>query len=193
MNPVKAPVTGLRKVYERLIRIRGEPRDISLGLALGIFIGLSPIFGIQIWSAILLAALFRWNKIAAAVGTLISNPFTTPFICAATYYVGSRLLGADLVPLRNLEWNLDTLVRILSKTPQVFWALTLGGIILGLPLALISYYICYTAVVRYRTRLKQKLADKRRQLRERLKRKRRRSPKRRQWSALQKPRRNKKR
>ena len=193
MNPVKAPVTGLRKVYERLIRIRGEPRDISLGLALGIFIGLSPIFGIQIWSAILLAALFRWNKIAAAVGTLISNPFTTPFICAATYYVGSRLLGADLVPLRNLEWNLNTLVRILSKTPRVFWALTLGGIILGLPLALISYYICYTAVVRYRTRFKEKLADKRRQLRERLKRKRRRSPKRRQWSALQKPRRNKKR
>ena len=29
--------SALRRAYERFIRIRGDPKDISLGLALGIF------------------------------------------------------------------------------------------------------------------------------------------------------------
>ena len=34
--------TTLKKAYERLLKIRGEPREIALGFALGIFIGMSP-------------------------------------------------------------------------------------------------------------------------------------------------------
>lgn len=172
MNQIEGSVSGLRKTYERFIKIRGEPRDIALGLALGIFIGMSPILGIQIWSAIFLAALFKWNKIAAALGTLISNPVSTPLIYTATYYVGSKFIETSETPPARLAWDFDALIGILSKTPQIFWACTLGGIILGLPLALLGYYLSYAAIVRYRTRLTQRLAEKRESIKERIKKRR---------------------
>ena len=99
--------SALRTTYDRFIRIRGEPKDICFGLALGIFMGISPIFGFQLILAVLIAALLKWNKIAAAMGTLISNPITTPFIYPFAYYVGSRVMGTTtkghLVIPRDLE------------------------------------------------------------------------------------------
>ncbi len=64
----------MRRAYDRFVRIRGDPRQIAMGLTLGVFLGASPLFGFQLLLAVLIAALLRWNKIAAAMGTLISNP-----------------------------------------------------------------------------------------------------------------------
>ncbi|MBL7174575.1 MAG: DUF2062 domain-containing protein [Desulfobacteraceae bacterium] len=186
LNKRRGAVSGLRKTYERFIKIRGEPRDIAMGFALGLFLGFSPMFGFQVWVAILLAALFKWNKIAAALGTVISNPITTPFIYVATYYVGSKLFDtAQILPAR-LAWDFDMLVRILSKTPQVFWAWTLGGVIIGLPLACFGYYLSYAAIVRYRTQLRQRVVEKRKLLKERVKKRRSRGRKKGHWKTPRK-------
>jgi uncharacterized protein (DUF2062 family) len=182
-------VSSLHKAYERFIKIRGEPRDIALGFALGIFLGVSPMFGFQVWIAILLAALFKWNKIAAALGTAISNPVTTPVIYAATYYVGSKLFNTGQILPAKLAWDFDMLVRILTKTPQVFWAWTLGGVIIGLPLACFGYYVSYEAIVRYRTRLRQRVVERRKSLKERLKKRRAVGRKKGHWKAPRKTRR----
>ena len=172
MNQRERAVSGLRKVYERFIKIRGEPRDIALGFALGIFIGVSPILGLQMWSGLLLAALFKWNKIAAVIGTLISNPISTPFIYTATYYFGSKIIDISKIPPARLAWDFDTLIWMLSKAPQIFWACALGGVILGLPLALLSYYLSQKAIVRYRNRLKQRLDEKQKLIKEQIKKRR---------------------
>ncbi|BAK66193.1 conserved hypothetical protein [Sphingobium sp. SYK-6] len=69
---------------------RSVPRGVALGLLVGIFL-LIP--GLQIAGAALLALPVRANVPLAAAMTFLSNPATTPFILAASYYVGSTMLG----------------------------------------------------------------------------------------------------
>lgn len=75
----------LLKTYIRFLKLRGEPREIALGFALGVFIAFSPTIGVQMVLAIFLAALLKWSKLAVAVAVWISNPLTAPFIYGVTY------------------------------------------------------------------------------------------------------------
>ncbi|MBN8829636.1 MAG: DUF2062 domain-containing protein [Sphingomonadales bacterium] len=69
---------------------RSVPRGVALGLFVGIFL-LIP--GLQIAGSALLALPFRANVPLAAAMTFLSNPATTPFILALSYYIGSTMLG----------------------------------------------------------------------------------------------------
>jgi uncharacterized protein (DUF2062 family) len=153
------------RLYERFVRIRGKPREIALGFALGVFIGLTPTMGIQMPIAVFLAAIFKWSKISAACGVWITNPFTAPFIYAATYFVGAKLLGIETAMSLPEELNWDLVRDMLSNAPLIFGALTVGGILLGLPLAILGYYLAFAAVNQYQRRVKAKVAAQKARLR----------------------------
>ena len=156
--------SALRRAYERFIRIRGEPKDICFGLALGIFLGISPIFGFQLILAVLIAALLKWNKIAAAMGTLISNPLTTPFIYPFAYFVGSSVMGTTRKGHLVIPRDLATAGRMLEEAPRLLLEMTLGTVLIGLPLAILGYFLSYAALIRYRETIKEKLAMRKQKL-----------------------------
>jgi uncharacterized protein (DUF2062 family) len=91
------------------------------------------------------------------LGVCITNPFTSPFIYGFTYIVGAKLLGmkATLNLPEDLTWSI--VKEILKNAPAIFAALTVGGIIIGLPLAILSYYLSYAAVNRYQQSIQVKL------------------------------------
>ncbi|SKB26342.1 DUF2062 domain-containing protein [Sphingopyxis flava] len=66
------------------------PRGTALGLFVGIFF-LIP--GVQILGVALLALPFRANIPIGAAMTFLSNPVTTPFIIAASVWLGDRMFG----------------------------------------------------------------------------------------------------
>ncbi len=146
------------RAYERFVRIRGRPREIALGFALGIFIGMSPTMGIQMPIAIFIAALLKWSKIAAVFGVWITNPFTSPFIYGLTYVVGARVLGLEAIIALADEVTWSTVKELLKNAPVIMGALTVGGIIVGLPLAVLSYFLSYAAVNRYQEGIRAKVA-----------------------------------
>lgn len=150
-------VKSVSKLYERFIRIRGNPREIALGFALGLFIGFSPTMGIQIALAVFFASVFKWNKYAAAIAVWITNPFTAPFIYSVTYIIGAKLIGAgnSLNLSGNFDW--DMLLQMLEKSPAIFISLFVGGVVVGLPIALLGYYLSFNAVDKYQKNLKEKL------------------------------------
>ena len=148
----------IRRLYERFIMIRGEPREVALGFALGVFIGMTPTVGVQTPIAIFIAALFKWSKLSAAIGVWISNPLTVPLIYGVTYITGAKLLSLDPVFNMPLSPTWSTLKVMLQKAPQAFGAMTVGGALLGIPLAIISYYLSFAAVDRYQKDVKEKLA-----------------------------------
>jgi uncharacterized protein (DUF2062 family) len=156
--------SALRRAYERFIRIRGDPKDICFGLALGIFLGISPLFGFQLILAVLIAALLKWNKIAAAMGTLISNPLTTPFIYPFAYFVGSSVMGTTTRGHLVIPRDLATAGRMLEEAPHLLLALTLGTVLIGLPLAVLGYFLSYAALIRYRETIKEKLNKRKQKL-----------------------------
>ncbi len=68
---------------------RSVPRGVALGLLVGIFL-LIP--GVQIVGVALLALPIRANIPLGAAMTFLSMPATTPFILAASVYVGNSIL-----------------------------------------------------------------------------------------------------
>jgi len=84
-----------RYIYLRLIRLRGQPHELALGMALGIFIGMTPTIPFHTIVAIALALSFKASKITAALGTWICNPLTIYFIYNYCYKIGSLILGFD--------------------------------------------------------------------------------------------------
>ena len=151
-------LNALRRVYERFVKIRGRPQEIALGFALGIFIGMTPTMGIQMPIAVFFAAIFKWSKISAASGVWITNPFTAPFIYGSTYFVGANLMGlkAELTLPEELTWSLVR--EMLRNAPVILGALTAGGILVGLPLAISGYYLSFAAVNKYQQRVKEQVA-----------------------------------
>jgi uncharacterized protein len=147
----------LLKTWIRFRKLRGEPREIALGFAAGLFIAVSPSMGVQMALAVFVAALFKWSKLAAAIAVWISNPLTAPFIYGLTYFIGAKMLG--LHTLRGLvgEPGLSTLIRAIKKAPELLAAMTLGGIVIGIPLAIVGYYVSHAAVLKYQQGLKEKV------------------------------------
>jgi len=147
----------LKRIYERFVKIRGEPHKIALGFSLGLFVGMSPSMGVQMPIAIFIAALLKWNKISSAAGVWIKNPLTAPFIYSITYFTGARILGIKKGFHPPAEMDIGLLEKFAQKAPEIIWALLLGGLIIGIPLAVAGYYLSLAAVKQYQARLKQKL------------------------------------
>src|SRR5262245_21088221 len=72
---------------------REEPIErVAAAIALGVALGLSPFLGFHLLLAIGLATVFRLNRIDAALGTLVGNPWTFPPVFALGYRLGRALL-----------------------------------------------------------------------------------------------------
>lgn len=159
---------SLKRAYERFLKIRGNPREIALGFALGLFVGMTPTIGFQIPIAVFVAALFKWNKISAAVAVWITNPLTAPFIYSFSYFVGAKMLGFKIAPKLLTGLDLPTLKEAGAK---ILLATTVGGVVVGIPLALLGYYLAFSAVHGYQTKLKHRVAAKKEKLAGKIRRK----------------------
>jgi len=148
----------LKEWFVRLAGQKGCPREIALGFALGIFIGMTPFFLCHTVTAVLLAAAFGWNRVSAALGVLITNPLTLPFFYGLTYHVGLWLTGPEMdVPFPQ-TFNLETFFWVVQSAPRLLWVMTLGGIVTGLPLAAAGYAVPLWAVRRNRRRRRRQAA-----------------------------------
>jgi hypothetical protein len=54
-----------------------------------------------------------------------------------------------------MDWS--TLVMLLRKSPSIITSLMVGGVVVGLPLAVVGYFLSYQAVEGYQKKLKEKL------------------------------------
>ena len=80
-------------LWHRLRRLPDPPHRIARGVFVGTFVNFPPIFGIQMPAAVLLAWALRGNVLAAVLGTLLSNPITTPLIALVSLNLGHWILG----------------------------------------------------------------------------------------------------
>ncbi|MGA9536470.1 MAG: DUF2062 domain-containing protein [Desulfobacterales bacterium] len=150
-NRLLAPLV---RTYKRFLKIRGQPREIALGFALGLFVGMTPFIGLHTVMAISLAALLKWNKISAAVAVWFTNAATAPFIYSITYVVGARIAGIkQIFSWKDVE-SLSAVYRLILHTPEMIWAMVIGGVILGLPLAVAGYYLAFFVVGRYQEKIR---------------------------------------
>ncbi len=133
----------------RLRRLKGDPRKIAWGMALGVFIGITPTIPFHMISALALAHLLRLSRVAAVMGCWVSNPITI----APLYYFSFKLGKWLLYPNETMTLPQSIDVReLLHLGWQVNLALQTGGLILAVPPGLATYFLTLWAIRRYRTR-----------------------------------------
>ena len=87
-------VTTLGKsVFLWIWKEEGTPAERARGVAVGIFSGCFPFFGLQSLMGVCLASLVRGHHLLAVIGTWISNPLTYLPLYWLNYRVGSFVLG----------------------------------------------------------------------------------------------------
>ncbi len=136
----------LPQAIKRLLSLRGAPREIALGFAAGIFVGMSPFMMCHSAMAICLATLLKGNRLSAVAGVFITNPISAPLVYGWTYRVGKAWLGIESARTLNVAFSLDGLFDLVRCAPEIAWILTVGGFVAGLPLAALSYFLCYHAI-----------------------------------------------
>ena len=149
--------------YYRFIRLQASPENLAWGIALGLFVGATPTFGIQMVVVLVVAAIFRVSKLCALLGVQITNAFTAPFFYAATYYLGAAILDRPFKKEHLEDFSLSSLWEL---GPDVFLSLWVGGLLVGAILAFIGYFV----VIGIDTKAHLQIVRAKRQL-ERLKRK----------------------
>ncbi len=174
-NEVIFSLKGIGRAIEyvgiRLKRIPDTPHKISLGMSCGIFASFTPLFGLHFLIAGLLSYVLRANVLASLIGTFIGNPITFPIITVFNLKLGEWILGSseyssvdggkifegflDFIFLiyKNLftEGSVgeNSVPRINEFLNGVFLPYSLGGIIGGLFVAIISYFLLRPLVATY--------------------------------------------
>ncbi len=148
----------------RIVRIQATPHNISIGLAAGVFVGLLPVLPFQTILAIGLAFVLKGSKLAAALGTWVSNPLNWLPVYMMFYYVGRAVVPFDVPPFSPTQLSLAEMFHIGWKLAV---AMLVGGLVVATPSAVLSYFIGKRVVQRYQHRRALRLANKRlRDLRE---------------------------
>ena len=145
----------IRYWYLRLVRIQATPHNISIGLAAGVFVGLLPVLPFQTVIAIALALIVRGSKIAAALGTWVSNPLNWVPVYLMFYYVGKAVVPFDVPPFNPSHLEMAQMIEMGWK---FFAVMMIGGLVVATPSAIISYFVAFKGIQAYRTRRKARLS-----------------------------------
>jgi len=140
-----------KKLAVRLLRLNNSPHEIALGVAIGVFIGILPVYGLHTILVVIAAILVRpANKIAIFLGTSISLPPTVPPITWAGYEIGRFIFKGRFEPLSWSVFKNITFQKICSFYQPLF----LGSVVLGIICAVIFYFIVFFVARRLMTRRK---------------------------------------
>lgn len=155
----------LAAFIERLKKLKGNPHYVALGMAIGVFIAITPTIPFHGTFALVLAILLRGSKSAALLGIWVSNPVTIIPFYYFCYKVGSLfmhdagqtvetidLLIAQLEGDYGFLQKIDFVFEFAKTNVDVFCYMNLGGIILGVPAGAAAYFITKQFFVRLRTR-----------------------------------------
>jgi hypothetical protein len=139
----------LRYLYLRLIRLRSTTPAIARGLATGVFAGLFPFFGFQTILGVALAMLVRGNKLTAAVGTWISNPFTYVPVYLFNFKVGQLILGTHDLST-DVDWASSS--ELLQAGKLFIATLLVGCTVTGAIAGTIAYFLSLWLIPLWRER-----------------------------------------
>jgi uncharacterized protein (DUF2062 family) len=146
-------------------RLRGDPPSLALGTAIGVFIGISPTIPLHTVAIIGATLLLRASTIAALISaSVISNPLTMGPLYYLCWLVGDLILPGRLtwdrilVVLETLKHSgfMDSLRSMSQLGGDAILVLLTGGLVLGLPFAIASYFLSLRFFIAVREKRRRK-------------------------------------
>ncbi len=95
-------VRFFKLVYLKLFRINDTPQKIAIGFGLGVFAGVLP--GVGPIAALVLAFVFRVNRAAALLGSLLTNTWSSIMVMLLSIQAVAFAMGVDYHDVYQ-KWN----------------------------------------------------------------------------------------
>lgn len=135
---------------------RFNRKNVARGLALGLFIGCTPLPGHMI-IATCLALLWPANLPIAVLATWITNPITLAPISYVEYLLGTHLLGWPRMTFsmdEHIQWKWQWFAQTLA---EIWEPVMLGSLVVGAILSVSAYWLVLLAwrisvTLKWRTR-----------------------------------------
>ena len=137
-----------REFIERAKTLQGDPHYVAMGMAIGVFVSVTPTIPFHTIIAIALAFVLKGSKPAAAVGVWFSNPITIPVFYIASYKAGMFMLGKSIPS----DINCESIRELMALGLDVTVAAISGGAILGIVPGIAAYFITRKIFAKIRSR-----------------------------------------
>jgi len=147
---------ALRYHWLKFLRLQDDPKKIAGGLALGVFIGITPTIPFHTVAALSLAAFLKVSPVTAFIGIQVGNPLTVVPIYLTAYKMGKYLLYSAHPLVFPKVFSYGAWFRVLCHGGI---ALQIGGIIIALPPAIVTYFLTLWIVQRYQRRKAQRATN----------------------------------
>ncbi|HPG30184.1 MAG TPA: DUF2062 domain-containing protein [bacterium] len=168
--------------FIKLMRIQDKLERIARGFAWGTFLAIFPSYPFNTLLSFL-APLFGGNILAAIIGAWVVGPFiTTPFWYYVSYIFGKQLFQIFDLPVNPISYNEITrflvkfagdpvnlslyyfitqegFLHFWNRIKGFFWATEIGGFIIGIIGAIVSYK-CVILIERWFIKYKKNLKFK---------------------------------
>ena len=119
-----------------------------MGMAIGVFVGVTPTIPFHTVLVILITVLFRQNLTAAYLGTwIISNPITIPLFYFIQYEIGHHLLRTASYDFNFSDLSLQYIINL---GWHIVFPLLLGGVMMAPLFAVTAYFITHFAIIKLR-------------------------------------------
>jgi glycosyltransferase involved in cell wall biosynthesis len=129
--------------YEQINNPRYSNLNLALSVAFGIFMGIIPIWGYQLVSAIFLAYLFKLNKTIVIISANISLPPLIPFILFVSVKTGELVLDVKT----GLNFHSEITFEVIKSLLKVY---VVGSIVLAIIMSLFSGFLSWLLLTIFR-------------------------------------------
>ena len=150
----------------RFSRLKGDPRFVAGGIAIGVFVGLTPTVPFNTVLAIGLTLLTRTSLVAAFLASwAVGNPLTLLPIYYISYVLGDVVTPYDLhwADVKHSFHNIlhgGDFQQSLADLSAVGWdaliVLQVGGLVFALPFSILAYYLSLKFFIRIRQKRQEK-------------------------------------
>jgi len=145
----------MREGWTRLHQIKDAPHSVAGGVAIGIFWGFTPLTGFKTLFSMGTAWAVRCSRLAAVIAVTFHDILLPvwPVVLRWEYQLGYWILShPHQFPPKLTHTHLHIAELFRWKTLEILKPLMLGSCIIGLPVALVSYYVVERLLERYESK-----------------------------------------
>lgn len=125
-------------ILEQIIRTQDSNLKMATAIGFGVFMGIFPIWGFQMLTAVFLAAFFRLNKAIVLVAANISIPPAIPFLLYLSFITGGLILNQTSNGDFDAQFDF---ANIQNDLLQYYIGAVVFAAIAGLLSGILSYFL----------------------------------------------------
>ena len=142
----------LKAFFVRIKELQGDPRQIAMGMAIGVFVSITPTIPFHMIIAVALAFLLKGSKSAAIIGSFLANPITIPFFYVAGFKVGTFILNKPI----PFDVKFESFTTLMSLGLDVTIAMIVGSAVLAILPAITAYILTYRVMTTVREKARKR-------------------------------------